>query len=129
MNAFEKTIEVQQEDIDYLQHVNNVRYVKWVQDIAKSHWNSLTTSEQQLQLVWVVLSHNIHYKAAAVLGDILLLKTYVIATSGVTCTRIVEMINTKNNKLIVHSETKWCLLKRKNKKPARITKEIQTLFH
>jgi acyl-CoA thioester hydrolase len=33
------------EDIDFMGHVNNARYLGWVQDAVLEHWNSLAPPE------------------------------------------------------------------------------------
>ena len=128
MMVFEATRSVVSDDLDDLMHVNNVRYVQWVQDIAKSHWEAATTPLQQQENVWVLLSHHIDYKSAAKLHDEIHLKTYVTRSEGVTSTRLVEMYHKGTKKLIVKSETKWCLLDLLTKKPKRITAEIVDVF-
>lgn len=128
MTVFEASHSVIDDDLDDLMHVNNVRYVQWVQDIAKSHWEAATTPLQQQENVWVLLSHHIEYKSAAKLNDEIHLKTYVTRSEGVTSTRIVEMYHKNNDKLIVKSETTWCLLDGHSKKPKRISPEIAAVF-
>ena len=75
-----------------------------------------------------MLSHHIQYKAEAVLGDHLLLKTYVTKSEGLRSTRMVEIYNQNTNKLLTTSETIWCFMSHKTNKPARITKEVADLF-
>ena len=128
MTVFELTHTVISEDLDDLMHVNNVRYVQWVQDIAKAHWEAATTPLQQHDNIWVLVSHHIDYKAAAKLNDEIHLKTYVTRSEGVTSTRLVEMYHKGTKKLIVKSETKWCLLDLLTKKHKRITAEIVDVF-
>ena len=128
MTIFEATHTVISEDLDDLMHVNNVRYVQWVQDIAKAHWEAATTLFQQHENVWVLVSHQIDYKSAAKLNDEIYIKTYVTRSKGVTSTRIVEMYHKGSEKLIVKSETTWCLLDGKNHKPKRISPEIAAVF-
>ena len=41
MTPFEIEMIVSEKDIDHLNHVNNVVYLQWVQDIATKHWNQL----------------------------------------------------------------------------------------
>jgi acyl-CoA thioester hydrolase len=72
--------------------------------------------------------HHIDYKSSAKMSDEIHLKTYVTRSEGVTSTRIVDMYNIKNGKLIVKSETIWCLLDVLTKKPKRITSEIADVF-
>ena len=129
MTVFETNRSVITDDLDDLMHVNNVHYVQWVQDIAKAHWEAATTPLQQQENIWVLLSHHIDYKSAAKLNDEIHLKTYVTRSEGVSSTRIVEMYHKGSQKLIVKSETTWCLLDSKSKKPKRITLEIAEVFH
>ncbi|WP_276392633.1 acyl-CoA thioesterase [Eudoraea chungangensis] len=128
MEAFQKKILVTNEDLDELKHVNNVRYVQWIQDISKEHWDKLTTAAIQEKVIWVVLNHNIDYKSAAVLGDEILLKTYIESSKGALSIRVVEMFNNQTQELLVKSKTKWCLLNPDTLKPIRISEEIRSLF-
>lgn len=128
MYIFEKTITVILDDIDDLNHVNNVRYVQWIQDIAKDHWLAFATEEILETYSWFLVNHFIEYKSQALLGDRLLLKTYVPKAEGVSTIRHVEIINAKTNKLIVKSKAKWCLIDNKTQRPTRIISEIRELF-
>jgi acyl-CoA thioester hydrolase len=128
MQFFTKTIQVASEDLDALNHVNNVRYVQWINDIAKAHWTQEATSEQLNDYFWVVIKHVIQYKSPAFLNDVLLLKTYVSHSEGVTSTRVVEIVNNNTNKLLVHAETDYCLIDAKTERPSRIPTELIELF-
>lgn len=129
MQIFTKNITVSKDDIDDLNHVNNVRYVQWVQDIAKEHWLTYATKNILEAYSWFLVNHFIEYKSEALLGDKLLLKTYVPTVSGVSTTRHVEIINAETNKLIVKSKAKWCLIDNKTQRPTRIIPEIEALFN
>jgi len=128
MQTHEKLITVTLDDLDQLDHVNNVRYVQWVQDIAEEHWQAKVTPEITDAYFWVLLKHSIEYKNPAVLGDVILLKTFILKSEGVTSLRKVEMYDNTSGKLLVASETTWCLISKTNLKPARITPEISSLF-
>ena len=128
MQIYESEISVTQNDIDVRNHVNNLRYVQWVQDISEAHWTSKTSEDLRENYYWVMLSHHIQYKAEAILGDVLRLKTYVTKSEGVKSTRMVEIYNKNTNKLLTISETIWCFISHKNHRPARITSEIKEIF-
>lgn len=128
MQIFEKTITVSTKDLDDLNHVNNVRYVQWIQDIAKEHWLTYVSKEVLESYSWFLVNHFIEYKSQALLGDKLLLKTFVPKVEGVSTIRHVEIINTKTQQLIVSSKAKWCLINTKTQRPTRITPEIANLF-
>jgi acyl-CoA thioester hydrolase len=69
MNAepppFELTIPVEPADIDELGHANNVAYLRWVQDVAAARCRVIASVEDQAELQWVVVRHEIDYKHSA----------------------------------------------------------------
>lgn len=77
VERYEMRLAVQPDDIDMLGHVNNVVYLRWVQDIAIAHWNAATTDAQRAELNWVVVRHEIDYRQPARLGDDVLVRTWV----------------------------------------------------
>jgi acyl-CoA thioester hydrolase len=128
MPIYQTEIIVSQEDLDGLNHVNNIRYVEWVQEIAIAHWQKNVTPEIDQLYFWVLLKHCIEYKSEALLNDVIVLKTYIQKSEGVKSKRIVEITNKETQKLIAKSETTWCLINSDTKRPARITAEIIDLF-
>lgn len=128
MDSYQMTCTVGQDDLDDLEHVNNVRYVQWIQDISKQHWQEKAPKAIQAQVVWVVHSHHIEYKAAAILKDEIVLKTFIKNSKGAKCIRIVEILNCKTKTLLVRSSTEWCLLNKETFKPMRISEEIERIF-
>lgn len=128
MGIFEKTLTVTEDDLDDLEHVNNVRYVQWMQDIAKDHWLSKAPEDLVKNTVWVVLTHHITYKSAAKMGDVILMKTYIDKTKGAISIRIVEMYHKETGQLLVKAKTEWCLLNATTFKPMRIAPEIESIF-
>lgn len=129
MQYFEKIITVAKDDLDELHHVNNVRYVQWIQEISKEHWLSCAPKHMQEEAIWVVLNHNIAYKHSAVLEDNIKIHTRIIESKGATSIRLVEMYNAKTNQLLIRSKTDWCLLSAKTLKPIRISDEIKSIFN
>ncbi len=128
MQCYEKNLTVAGHDLDDLDHVNNVRFVQWIQDISKEHWQQCAPVEMQLGVVWVVLSHHIAYKNSAKLGDSILVRTRITESKGATCVREVEMFNSQNNVLLVRSMTEWCLLNKNTLRPMRISENIKQVF-
>lgn len=121
-NIFTLTITVSREDIDNLDHVNNLVYVKWMDIVANSHWNHLTKENPLLEYVWVVLRHEIDYVKQAGLGDEITVKTWVGETKGFTSVRFMEFY--KNDILLVKAKTVWAMLHAKTFKPARIRENV-----
>ena len=128
MQSYQKTITVKEDDLDDLDHVNNVRYVQWMQDISKEHWMKAAPEEMRKGIIWVVMTHHITYKSAAVLGDVIEMSTYIQKSKGAVSVRIVEMHNKMTKELLVKSSTEWCLLNAETYRPMRISDEIKDFF-
>ena len=129
MDTYETTLQVTKDHLDELNHVNNVQYVHWVQNIAKAHWQAAASKAIQNKYFWVLITHFIEHKAEALLNDLIHVKTYIAKNEGATCIRIVEILNKTTNKLLAKSETKWCFIASQSKRPTRITPEIVNLFN
>ena len=129
MDYHEKTLVVEEGDLDDLNHVNNVRYLEWIQDISKEHWELNVPDSVKQELAWVVSSHYIQYRGEAKLGDSIQIKTYIAETRGAISVRAVEMRLAESGKILVESKTEWCLLNAKTFKPMRISEEIRSFFN
>lgn len=116
------------DDLDDLNHVNNVRYLEWVQDISAGHWKKNASIAQQKLFIWVVRKHEITYYNAAKLGDEILLETHIAQSKGPISTRKVEIKHNKTKTLLVSASTDWCLVSPKTMRPVRIPEEIERLF-
>jgi acyl-CoA thioester hydrolase len=123
---FKLRIDVKPEDIDELDHVNNVVYLGWVQQVAAAHWNSLSTDEIRSKNIWVALRHEIDYVNPAFLGDNVVGYTWVSSLEGARSTRHVEFY--LGEKCLAKAKTNWCLLDATTLRPKRIGPEIKTLF-
>lgn len=124
---FEHHIEVIPSDIDQMGHVNNVVYVRYVQEIAEAHWKSIASETLQKDVVWVVLRHEIDYKQPAFANQKLIGKTWVEEAQGVKMPRIVTVENQEGIELI-KARTIWCALNGATHKPTRISESLYNLF-
>ena len=128
MNRFSLIKVVLADDLDDLNHVNNVRYLEWVQDISEGHWKHNASVAQQKRYIWVVGKHEITYYNAGKLGDEILLETYIAQSKGPISTRKVQIKDNKTKTLLVSASTDWCLVSPKTMRPVRIPDEIERLF-
>jgi acyl-CoA thioester hydrolase len=123
---FSHSFRVEKSDIDEQGHVNNVAYVRRIQDIAVAHWFHATTEEQQAKVVWVVLRHEIDYKRQAFENEEITITTWVGEWTAVTCERFTEI--RREDVLLVKARTVWCMLDRETSKPKRITEALKNQF-
>lgn len=125
---YEQSFPVVPEDIDQLGHVNNVVYLRWVQDVAVAHWRSLTTPEQQDALIWVVVRHEIDYKHPARLGDSIIAQTWVGTAHGLHFERFTNLYRLDGNELLAKARTLWCPINKHTGHPHRVSAAIRNLF-
>jgi len=116
---FSHSFRVAAEDIDEQGHVNNVAYLKWIQDVAVAHWRHTASEEQLDKYSWITVRHEIDYKKQAFENEEITATTWVGEWSKVTCERFTEIH--RGNDLLVKSRTVWCMIDRETARPARIT--------
>ena len=127
-DPFEMTVRVQPSDIDELGHVNNVRYLQWVQDVAVAHWNAAAPEADRAHLLWVVLRHEIDYRAPAFAGDELVLRTLVGNASRVRFERFTEITRASDGAVLAQAKTMWCALDSVSRKPTSVSAEVRAVF-
>jgi acyl-CoA thioester hydrolase len=125
---FENSITVLLDDIDVMGHVNNIIYLRWVQEAAIAHWNSLATDQMKKDYVWVVVRHEIDYLASAKLESELVARTWIGEHSGVKSERFVNICDKHSDKIYAKVKTVWCLLDAKTLRPKRIESDIVNAF-
>lgn len=94
-------------DIDVLGHVNNVVYVRWVQEAAIAHWTSATTEAQRSALAWVVARHEIDYRRSAVAGDRIVARTWVGVATRNSFERHTALVRRDGGELLARARTVW----------------------
>lgn len=121
---FQYEITVPHSAIDHFDHVNNVFYLNWVQEVAEKHWKQKTPKSIREKLGWVVLDHFIKYRHPGFENEVLILKTWIESHGNVKSIRRTEIIRKEDMILIAEAKTTWCLMDLKSFKPTRITPEI-----
>jgi acyl-CoA thioester hydrolase len=117
---------VSAEDIDEQGHVNNVAYLRFVQNVAVAHWFDVTTPQQREKYTWFVTRHEIDYKKPAFENEEITAETWVGEAKTATCERFTEIL--RGETLLVHARSIWCLIDRETSRPARLTSELKELF-
>ncbi len=125
---FELPISIDPADIDELGHVNNVTYLRWVQDIAVAHWKAASRVSDQAILRWVVLRHEIDYKQAAYLGDGIIARTWVGIASRLRFERHTELLRASDRNLLATARTLWCPIDARTGKPTGVSPEVRAGF-
>ncbi|MEZ5344700.1 MAG: acyl-CoA thioesterase [Pyrinomonadaceae bacterium] len=123
---FSHSFKVGKGDIDVHDHVNNVAYLRWIQDVAVAHWLNAASAELQKKYTWYVLRHEIDYKDRAFENDEVTATTWVGHATKIKCERFTEI--KRGGNLLVSGKSIWCLLDITSNKPSKITEELKEIF-
>lgn len=120
---------VPEEATDEFGHVNNQRYIAWMQEVATAHsaangW----PMERYLRIgaAWVVRSHFIEYLRPAFAGDALEIDSWAASLALREVTRKYRFRGA--GQLLARAETKWVYVDIKSGRPKRIPEELLSSF-
>ena len=125
--VFSQGLEPVASDFDENGHVNNVVYVRWVQDMATAHWRSRATAEEQDRWAWVVLRHEIDYRRPLLPGETARARTWVGARSGPRFIRYVR-VDGPDGEVCAQAASEWCLIDRRTRRPTRVPDALVEAF-
>jgi len=125
---FELSIAVEPADIDELGHVNNVTYLRWVQEAATAHWRAVATPADQEQLYWVVVRHEIDYLHPAMPGDRIVARTWVGTATRIKFDRHTELLRERDRKPLARARTVWCPIDARTGKPTAVSADVRAVF-
>lgn len=126
--VYEHLIDVVEADIDGNGHVNNVVYVRWIQEATAAHWRASSTPDQSAAWAWMVLRHEIDYVKAAFAGDKVIARTWVGDDKGVRWERFVEIVRPADGAVLVRARSVWCALDRATLRPRRVDAAVRARF-
>jgi acyl-CoA thioester hydrolase len=126
--AYEISISIAPSDIDELGHVNNVTYIRWVQDAAVAHWRAAAPPIDQEKLLWVVLRHEIDYLQPALPADAIVARTWVGSATRVRFERHTEVLRAADRGVLARARTVWCPIDGKTRRPTPVSPEVRAAF-
>lgn len=127
---YRETFRVAADVIDGNGHVNNVAYLKWMQDIAVAHFRTKISRDQMRDwgFIWVARSHHIEYLSPVFLDDEIQISTWIVDWRRVRSTRRYRMIRTSDQAIVAQGETSWVLVDTESGRPRSIPETIQSAF-
>jgi acyl-CoA thioester hydrolase len=122
---------IRPDDVDELGHVNNVRWVQFVAELAVAHaslhGSDLDTMRQQGAL-WIVRRHELDYRRPALPGQEIVEETWVHAMSGAKSDRRSRFTRASDGTLLVEAVSIWAYVDAKTLRPARIPEALRARF-
>ena len=111
--AFTAAHRVQADEIDAYEHVNNTVYLQWLDRIAWAHSAELGISLEHcisLRCGMAVRHTRVDYVAAALVGDELVVATWIVASDGrLRCTRRFEVLRADGIRILEAEIDFFCL--------------------
>lgn len=123
-------VQVKPEDLDELNHVNNVVYMRWLEMAARAGsanagWPTERYFREGLG-AWVVRKHWIEYLRDCKLGDIIEVYTWVQEFSVSTSLRRYAM--KVNGKLCCVAATEWVYIDLKTRRASELPEQVESCF-
>ena len=113
-------------DIDFMGHVNNARYLNWVQDAVVSHWQKIAPPQAVAEHLWVALKHEITYRKPAFLNDDVIATVILEKVQGARA--FYQTLIKRGEEVLAEVQSSWCCLDAETMRPARIAKDIAERF-
>ena len=120
----------QSTDIDELEHVSNVVYLRWVQDVAVQHSEAVgydSDAYRELGAVFVVRRHEIDYVRPAYAGERVRICTWVESWRGASAVRRTSIERAAGGQ-VARARTLWAFVDRRSGRPVRIPPRLVETF-
>lgn len=118
------------DDIDRLNHANNVTYLRWLEAAAWAHSEAVNldfAAYQRLGVACVARRHEIDYLGAAFEGDRLAIATWVTENDGrLNLWRAYQIIRLGDTKTLMRARTHWVCARLDTGRPCRMPEEFKT---
>jgi len=113
-------------DIDFMGHVNNASYLKWVQDAVIDHWRALAPAEAVAAHLWVALKHEITYRRPTFLNDAPIAHVVLEKVQGARA--MYQTVIKRGEDVLAEVQSSWCCIDAETLRPARLARELIEKF-
>lgn len=111
-------------------HVNNVEYLRWMQDAAMKHSETAgcTQATSAAGATWIIRTHKIEYLKPAFAGDRVTVLTWISNFRRVQSLRKYRIIRAADKTLLAEGETDWVFVDAQKGSLRSIPREIKAVF-
>jgi acyl-CoA thioester hydrolase len=120
------SVAVLAEDIDFMGHVNNAAYLKWVQEAVISHWQLVAPADAVAAYAWIAVKHEITYRRPAFLGDNVIVSVELEKVQRESA--FYETVVRRGDEILADVKSRWCCLDAASLRPARLASAIVEHF-
>lgn len=122
---------VQAQHIDLMRHTNNVNYLQWLENTAWDHSETLGLAPAQYAACGhglVVRQHELNYLAPTVLGDELLLGTWIKSIDKLSLYRAFQFVRAGDGKTVFRARTHYVCVDIAQGRVKRMPPEFSTVY-
>jgi acyl-CoA thioester hydrolase len=124
-------IDVTPAHIDLMQHVNNVHYLQWLENVAWDHSVALDMRPQDYTRLghgMVVRRHELDYVAPALLGDRVLLATWIVGLDRLSLHRRYQFVRDSDGATLFRGATHFVCVEIASGKVRRMPPEFAEVY-
>lgn len=128
---FQHPLIVDEDAIDGQGHVNNLEYVRWMQEAAIAHSTAQGWSPDRYREIgsgWVVRSHKIEYRQPAFAGDQVTVYTWIANFQKIRSLRKYKIVRSSDETTLAVAETDWVFVGFQPRVPRRPPLELVEAF-
>ena len=127
-NTFSRSFTALPEHIDANAHVNNAVWVRWMEELAATHWQQDAAPEHVEAYSWVVLRHEIDYRGNVREGAKVTGTTEILeGPRGARFERHFTFTD-DDGRVLVRAKTRWAMIDLTSGRPARVPAEVAAPF-
>lgn len=127
---FVQEFDVPTSAIDANGHVNNVEFVRWMQEIAIAHADAAgcTAATREAGATWVARSHHIEYRRPVFAGERVRAITWLANVRRSFSLRKYRFERATDGVLLAEGETDWVFVDVQTGRPRSVPEEIKGMF-
>jgi len=122
---------VAQDEIDGQGHVNNLVYLRWMQQAAIEHSTAQgwpAHRYRELGAGWVARRHTIDYLQPAFADQRIEVLTWVASFKKIRSERRYKIVRAEDRRVLAKAATVWVLIDLDSRQPCRIPRELVASF-
>jgi acyl-CoA thioester hydrolase len=128
--VYQYPLKVPSSAVDINGHVNNLEYLRWMQEAAVSHSDiqGCTKATIAAGATWVVRTHHIDYLRPAFAGEDIIVLTWVSNFRRVQSLRKYRIIRIQDKSVLVEGRTNWVFVDARAGRLRPIPQEVVASF-
>jgi len=115
---YDYPVRIDPADIDFMGHVNNASYLRWVQAAVLAHWRHVAAPEAVAAHHWIALRHEITYRKPAFLHDELIATVQLERVQRESA--FYDTVIRRGHETLAEVRSRWCCVDASTLQPTRV---------